>query len=211
MDSRQFFPRPRGRGRKGHYWNHRKGMWIRQTTSDMFTNSISRIGMVYKHHIASPNNLNVTAVYNRESEEMKRAEEEENERMFIEESNRLQEMEKKKKEEEHALQQANAKRDAEERLNKKRFMQPHDSAYEIYERSNRQIPVYWCDLNGNFYECPAQPYEKPEPTKRERPYVWKTKMVDKIVTYKDDPITLAEGEWEYRLVSVKYKSYDTYM
>ena len=42
---------------------------------------------------------------------------------------------------------------------------------------------------------------------QERPYVWKTKMVDTIVTYKDDPVTLAEGEWEYRNVSVEYKSY----
>ena len=78
---------------------------------------------------------------------------------------------------------------------------------DIYERSNRQIPVYWLDSLGNFYQCPAQPYDKHDPIQQKRPYIWKTKIVDKMVTYKDDPVTLAKGEWEYRLVSVKYKSY----
>ena len=105
------------------------------------------------------------------------------------------------------MEEANEKLRAEEALKKKRFMEPHDSAYDIYEGSNKQIPVYWLDSHGNFYQCPATPYIKPVVTEKERPYVWKTKMMDMIVTYKDDPITLAKGEWEYRYKEVRYKSY----
>lgn len=49
MDSRQFFPRPRGRSRKGHYWDSRKGAWVRDTTSNCYTNTSSRMP-IQKHY-----------------------------------------------------------------------------------------------------------------------------------------------------------------
>ena len=163
---------------------------------------------IRKQHNIMQNRFNVTTLHvNTETEKRNEAEEEANARRFVEESIRLQEIEKRKNEEERALQEANAKRDAVELAKKMRFMQPHNAAYDIYERSNKQIPVYWLDSHGNFYQCPSQPYNKPNPIEQERPYIWKRKMVDKIVTYKDDPVTLAKGEWEYRRVSVEYKSY----
>ena len=202
MDSRLFFPRPRGRGRKGHYWDERKGAWIRDTCNGYASSSLTTLS-IQKHHRA----FNVTTTHMIEERENRhKAEEEANARRFMEE-HRLQEIEKRKEEEEQALQEAQAKRDAELRK-KMRFMQPHNAAFEIYGRTNKRIPVYWLDSLGNFYQCPAQPYTKPDSNQHERSsYIWNTKTMDKIVTYKDDPVTLAEGEWEYRRVSVTYKSY----
>ena len=177
---------------------------MRDTPYTGRTNAFSGSTPIRKQHNIMQNRFNVTTLHvNKETERRNKAEEEANARIFMEESIRLQEIEKKKNEEERALQEANA----EELAKKMRFMQPHNAAYDIYQRSNRQIPVYWLDSHGNFYQCPAQPYNKTTPIQQERPYIWKTKMVDKIVRYKDDPVTLAKGEWEYRRVSVEYKSY----
>lgn len=206
MDSRSFFPRPRGRSRKGQYWDTRTGSWIKAATSNSYGYADSRT-LIQKHYKSMHSNSNVTTLrIDIEADEMRKAEEE-NERRFMEESSRLQEIQERKNAEERAMQEADAKRHAEESAKRMRFMQPHNTAFELYEQSNRQIPIYWLDSHGNFYQCPAKPYSKVDSSQRERPFIWKTKIVDKVITYKDDPITLAKGEWEYRCVSVQYKSY----
>ena len=87
-------------------------------------------------------------------------------------------------------------------------MYPYQNALAIHKSTNGTVYSYWLDANNNFYECPNNPYLKDAiRTKKERPYEWKRKVVEKIFRHKDDPEHLMQDEWEYRDVLVWYKSY----
>ena len=89
-----------------------------------------------------------------------------------------------------------------------RFLQPYKSACDIYNHYKHNIPVYWLDSNNDFFQCPRKPYHEKKIKKIDTPlFEWKMKHVDKKFTYRDDPNTLEEGEWEYRTVTVWYKKY----